>query len=724
MSETADTPRLASDAALWAMTEDGAVIVVALGDGVPATVDVCPNDDARLKWQASAVSWPLAQPSVGHASAFAAVFPLPARERGTLRSVSIAAPGRKIALSLRRPASLDMLFRVIAAESGGAFGAVVDGLIEGLLGEAPSPSRVRAAAALIRLAARRTGFIEVCGVSEGDEIFLQGWASDLPAGRTRIVMASEPPAIAELAAASYERDDLGGRGLGFVGIVAPAPLGDASLLTQIFYRGDDGWRAIDIYNQRKLIVAREVPGHLRSLMPRIAAPEDVLIRLRRTAHRFDGRETVSQLQEPVRLGIDVAVAVPGAGILVAGWLLDPRSRVGAVRLHAGPEAVVISNDWTRLPRADVAGAYDSDPLFRDLAGAGRQSGFVAFAPVKDADVRSAHLELDLGEGIAPSFFPLTLAQAPPRDVIGKLLSSIDVRTAAADSIVEHQLGPMLRAIERPPSPAAEPIDMGFTAAFDDPASVAIVIGADERAADALGLLPLLAIDPYARRLPIVFAAPADALSAIAGDVRRLASFYRLALRLVPTTSGDDTFDALGAGVAATRAGALALVSASILPASPNWLQRLVETWRQNGARHLVSPTVLFDDNSVRWAGAEFTERDGRRELGCRHRGFPRATLAGASLEEVSAGTLECCVISRSGFEAAGGFARGYLGPSAKNLDMALRIRRAGTPALWQPEAEVVGAEERLPSAEPPLARRVDRWAFDRRWALALANMRR
>jgi hypothetical protein len=725
MSDQADIPRLAADSAFWAMTEDGAVIVAALGDGVPAAVDVLPNDDPRLKWRAAAVSWASAQPSAGHHSGFAAVFPLPARERGNLRSVSLALPGRRIALTLPKPASLDAVFRIIAAESGSAFGAVVDGLVEGLLGDSPSPSRVRAATALIRLAARRTGFIEICGVSEGDEIFLQGWASDLPAGRTRVVTAGEPPAIAELAAASYERDDLGGRGRGFAGIIAPAPVGDPSLLTQMLYRGDDGWRAIDIYNQRKLIVAREIPGHLRSLLPRIAAPEDVLMRLRRTAHRFDGRETVSQLQEPVRLGIDVAVAVPGAGILVAGWLLDPRGRVSTVRLHAGPEIVAISSDWTRMPRADVAGAYASDPLFRDLAGAGRQSGFLAFASVNDANVRSAHLELDLGEGSPPSFFPLTLADAPPREVIGKLLASIDVRTAAADTFVKRQLGPMLRATgQAAPEPTAEPVDLGPAGAFDDPASIVLVIGADERAADALALFPLLAIDPFARRLPIVLAAPAESLSAIAGEIRRLATFYRLSVRLVPTASGVGMLDALAAGAARTRAGTLALVSASILPASPDWLQRLVETWRQNGGRHLVSPTVLFDDSSVRWAGMELSERGDRRELACRHRGFPRAVIAGAALQDVSAGTLECCVVSRAGFEAAGGFAAGYLGPAAKNLDMALRIRLAGTPALWQPEAVVVAAEERTPGAEPPLARQVDRWVFDHRWALALTNMRR
>lgn len=722
MMDVADMPRLAPNVALWAMTEDGAVIMTALGGGVPSTADFLPNGEARLRWQASTVSWAVTRPTGGSPSAFAAVFPLPARERGSLRSISVVTSGKSLAFALGKPTSLDGLFRIMAAEAGVAFGSIVDGLVEGLLGDTPSPARIRAAMSLIRLAARRTGFIEVCGVSEGEELFVQGWAGDLPSGRTRVLVAGEPPALAELSAASYERDDLGGRGQGFAGLIAPAPIGDPTLLTHLFYRGEDGWRAIDVYDKRKVLAARDIPGHLRSLLPRAAAPEDVLIRLRRAAHRFDGRETVSQLQEPVRLGIDAAVAVPGAGILVAGWLLDPRSRVRAVRLHAGAEPIVISEDWTRLPRADVSGAYANDPLFTGLAATAKRSGFLAFARVTNAREEPAHLELDLGDGNPPSFFPLTLAQSPAREVIGKLLKSVDLRAEAADAIVERQLGPMLRAAEPDQSVSSEIRDMG-SSDFDDTAPLAVVIGADNAVADALTLLPLLAIDSFARTLPIVLAAPAEALSAVASEVRRLASFYRLSVRLVAMATGDDALHALEAGARATRSGTLALISGNVLPASADWLQQLAQTFQARGGQYVVCPTVLFDDGSVRWAGMRFADRGGKRTLECDARGLPRSVLSGADVEEVSAGTLECCVISRAAFESAGNFARGYLGHSTKDLDMALRIRLAGTPALWQPAAEVVAAEERVTTAEPYLARRIDQWAFDHRWSLALTNMR-
>jgi hypothetical protein len=268
------------------------------------------------------------------------------------------------------------------------------------------------------------------------------------------------------------------------------------------------------------------------------------------------------------------------------------------------------------------------------------------------------------------------------------------------------------------------VDLGPAVAFDSADATALVVGGDAQLGDALHLLPLLATDPFARTLPIVIAAPADVLASVSGEIRRLASFYRVSLRLVPMLAGDDVLDALEAGAAATKAGTLALLSAHMLPASAGWLQKLVTTHRQRNGTFVVCPTILFEDGSVRWAGVHLDEHDGKREFANQYLGYPRSVLAGAEPEEVAAATFECCVISRAAFEAAGAFARGYLGVAAKNLDMGLRVRLAGTPALWQPASEVVLAEDRGVMPAPALARRVDQWAFDHRWALALTNLRR
>jgi hypothetical protein len=139
---------------------------------------------------------------------------------------------------------------------------------------------------------------------------------------------------------------------------------------------------------------------------------------------------------------------------------------------------------------------------------------------------------------------------------------------------------------------------------------------------------------------------------------------------------------------------------------------------------MVSPTILFEDRSVRWAGTWLDRDNGSPALVNRHLGFPKSAIAGRQPEEISTGTLECCVLSRTAFLAADGFSRGYLGGAAKNLDMALRIRLAGAAALWLPEVEMLAAADTPDLPAWQLARRIDRWSFDHRWSLAMANMTR
>jgi hypothetical protein len=637
---------------------------------------------------------------------------MPARARDQLKSVAIPGVGE---FPLRKPpGGLDTIFRTIAEEAGPAFAVVADGLVEALLGEAATPARVRAAAALVRLAARRTGFIEICGAPADGEIFLQGWANDLPSGRTRVLAVGEPPAVLELSSLSYERDDLGGRGKGFAGLLEAPQAGDPSSITQLLFRGPEGWRAIDIYERRRLMHPREIPAHVRTLLTRASGPDDIIARFRRSAHRFDGRETVSQLQEPVRVGIDLAVRIPGGGILLAGWLLDPKDRVRAVRLRSGKETVVIGNDWTRLPRADVANAYANDPLFRDLVDSARPTGFLALARLASRESTPAHLELDLGENLPPTFFPLSVADVRPRQALARLLQCVDSRSAAAHAIVERQFGPMLRSLERVPSDAPGARDIG---AYNESASLSLVVGFDDKLGEALSLLALIARDPVARSLPIVLAAPSDAIVALDGEIRRLASFYRLSLRLAEAASGSDVYDSLEAGVHVAATPAVALLAGHVVPTA-GWLEKLADTFRRNGDSALVSPTVLFEDGSLRWAGAWLDEHDGRRELVEPHVGYPRGAVTEAKLQQVAAGTLDCCILPRAALLKAGGFSAGYLGAAAKNIDLALRIRMGGTQALWEPAVTVTAADE--PSAGGELMSRIDRWSFDHRWSLPLA----
>ncbi len=77
------------------------------------------------------------------------------------------------------------------------------------------------------------------------------------------------------------------------------------------------------------------------------------------------------------------------------------------------------------------------------------------------------------------------------------------------------------------------------------------------------------------------------------------------------------------------------------------------------------------------------------------------------------------------FIEVGGFARNYFTTAEKGLDLCLKLRMAGSPSLWVPDVEVYAvddAETATPHAGA-LAQLADRTSFDRRWALAISNMK-
>ena len=81
-------------------------------------------------------------------------------------------------------------------------------------------------------------------------------------------------------------------------------------------------------------------------------------------------------------------------------------------------------------------------------------------------------------------------------------------------------------------------------------------------------------------------------------------------------------------------------------------------YRARNGRALVSPTIVFEDDFIRFAGTWFDSDE--QELVDRFIGYPRDVVHGSEPAEVMAGSTACCIVP-SAVEAAGGFTRSYLG---------------------------------------------------------------
>jgi len=714
---------LDGESALVTPIGDDLALIAGVADAMTDHVVTLLNGDPSMSMKADTVSWVRRDAPAEAATGFVAIVPIRLAAKVRLRSVVMRRSGPPIRYTLIKPAiPLATLVRIISADAGDRSPIIIDRIVHALLGGKTSQKRLEAAISVLGAAGPTDGWIEVIGSVDTGQVFLQGWATDLPCDRVRILAAHEGLMAGEFKSASVPRDDLGGQGKGFVGLLdtGTSPI-DPGKLKKLFFRGQDGWRSIEVYDRRVLLSPTDVPAHIRDGLIRANASPDTMLTLRRAGERFDGRDTVSDLKVPVRIGMDMVAEIPGGGILVAGWMLDPEGHVDSLTLRTGATQQRIDETWTRLPRSDVSSAFQHNSLFAGRLDPTRNDhGFLAFVPGPPiaADV-PIYFEMAVGDTVA--FHPLTPLRGMSRRSLERLISPLDPRTAAAGAAIERHIGPMMQAMAAPAPAVAEIRDFDFD---DSESSRALVIGTGIDIEEAAVTLSLLALDAETKDMPIIVAAPLEAFDSIAPEAERLSRFYGIKVRVIGATGVQDACDAFEAAIQATKAEMLIFLAAGVLPRQAGWISSLERAYRNRGGKALISPTILYEDNSIRFAGTWLDQEE--QKLVDRYIGYPRDVVRGSQPTEVIAGSLSCCIVSRESIASVGGFTRSYLGAGEKGRDLCLKMRLGGTPAVWLPDVEMISADNDVgPSAFPAhrLAQKIDRWSFDRKWSLLINNMR-
>ena len=338
---------------------DDLALIAGVADAMSDTVEVLLNGDPSMTMRARTISWKRHDAPAEAAIGFVAIVPIRLVGRVRLRSIVMRRNGQPVRYTLVRSAlSLAGLMQIVSQDAATQFPEIAEGVAQTLASDKSNEKRMAAALSILTDVARNDGWIEVMGPIDTGEIFLQGWAVDLPSEQVRVLVAHDNLLPAEFRAASVERSDLLGKGRGFIGMLDSGRTTlDPEKLQKLFFRAKDGWRCLDVYNRRVLLPTTDVPAHVRDGLARASASPETLRILRQAGERFDGRDTVSALKQPVRIGMDMVVEVPGGGFLVAGWMLDPDGHAESISLRTGSDSVRIDDTWTRLPRHDVTAAF-------------------------------------------------------------------------------------------------------------------------------------------------------------------------------------------------------------------------------------------------------------------------------------------------------------------------------------------------------------------------------
>lgn len=700
------------------------LLVSGVTDALSSAVPVLLNGDPSLSMTASVITWTRRGAPPEAKVGFVAIVPVKVAGRVRIRSIVMRRKGQPARYTLvRRALPLMSLMNIVAADAEADFSKVADGVAQVLVSGTSDPKRMSAALSMLTATARTDGFVEVMGVLDTGEIFLQGWSSELPADKSRLIVSHDGLHAVEFFSAKVQREDLGERGYGFVGLLdSGAVTIDLECLQRLFFRSQQGWRTLEIYDRRIHLSPMDIPAHVRDALPRATANAETLGLLQKAGARFDGRDTVSSLKEPVRIGMDMVLELPKGGMLVGGWMLDPEHVVKEVVLKAGKNSAKIEDSWTRLSRPDVTAAFQHDPGFGHSVDPHRHDhGFLAFVPeLCSANQDPVYFEIKVGDETS-AFYPLKPARAASRRALDKVMAVLDPRSAATSMAIESHIGPMIQAFDHPKPRAVETRDFGYD---ESSARLCLALGGRRDAEEVLVALSLLALDPEMHSVPILLCVPMELFGRIAAEVQRLARFYGLGVRLVGADGVQDSCDSLEAAVQVTNVETLAFLSAGVLPRGPGWLSVMERTYRKRNGKVLVSPTIVFEDNSICFAGTLLDQRE--RKLVDSFLGYPCDVIRDAEPTEVMAGSTACCIVSRSAFHDIGGFSQSYMSVKEKARDLCLKLKLAGTPSLWLPDVEMIAADGDPVDASLPwqrLVQHVDRWSFDRRWSLLVANMR-
>jgi hypothetical protein len=605
----------------------------------------------------------------------------------------------------------------LAVRLGHRLDAAADFLLTAFSNRASRRLRVVSAflIAVLEAAAEEDGVIEILGAIEGEGVLVQGWRRHAGGAPQRLFFAGDVLEELDAVCASFARQDLEAECAGFLALARGEA--DPVTPTQIFLRRDNGFRRLAVLPDGMRLHRDSGANHLRDVLPLLRASEAALRALRTAARpRFTGSDTVSTLDRPVRMAVDLAAPVNGAGWYLTGWLLDPLGLVTAVTLRDTTGAVErLDERWTRVPREDVSNGFRDVPLFHGKISHDRH-GFTVFAPSPGG--RDAWLELTLvGDHIV--FMPLQPIDADGEDGKRRLLTSFDLHKASAGEIVERQLGPLFHAAKGGAKRVVghRVLRPGRVLADGDGLSASLIIPITEPSCHAgITVASLASCDPGSSIAPLFVCSPGAGASLEA--LLRALAFYDIDAGVIVAEATVDVCTAVEIGARATRTPVFIVQSPSTHATSTGWAETLVEALGPDAAA--ASPTLLYEDWSIRYAGIErmrFADHFPYAEAETARAGISRDAVALSAPTPTLAAMLECCALRRSAFESLAGFSTGYALPAANGLDLFLRLAATGKLLLWVPDVALYALDD-PPGAESYWVRtgeRIDSWSLRASW---------
>lgn len=425
-------------------------------------------------------------------------------------------------------------------------------------------------------------------------------------------------------------------------------------------------------------------GSLRALLETIAAalPDEReqigAVIVRRIEKLGDGDESLprpDELDPSLHAHVDRACLIPGRGVFLYGWILDPEAKLQAVHfVGAGDQGPNLLEQGARYPRPDV------DEAFPECSREGAFPGLTAFVQVDldESPVVGEMLFVTHDGGRAMLRFPI-------EDPVGGALHQLEVIFAPfrpnepdAAQLLSRHVG---RAVEgrwqarRPVAKNVQEHQFGLRPT-DPPCSIVVPLFA--RYDFLMYQLSLFARDPELAKMDLIYVIDDERISEAAiRFAHAVAPLWPVPFRMLDLGRNLGYGGANNAGARIAEGAFLLLLNSDVVPDRPGWLGRLCEKHRSLPRCGALAPRLLFEDGSIQHDGITFVRHPKTPEIWLNdHPGKGSApSFAGESNDVVvPAVTGACMLVRREIYLDLGGLDEGYVIGDFEDSDLCLRLR--------------------------------------------------
>ncbi|MGI9336122.1 MAG: glycosyltransferase family 2 protein [Gammaproteobacteria bacterium] len=647
----------------------------------------------------------------------------PKAEPGSGRRVALPAPG----------VTPGQLIDTVAAGAKPRAEQVLDFLLnEGWRRSAALRTDARAQRVLHSLlasTARSDGVAQTVSSPRRGDVFVQCRATQLNANVRYLVSEANGLAVEACEVATVADEGAHGNRRAFVLLIAGSRDLNPNRLQRLYFRNAQGWFALEVPEEVRRLEGPSALAHARELIPRMRGSDRIVARLTELARpRYERRNTLTEMAAlPVRLTVNHALSST-QGMLLVGFLLDPKRLVTCVMLRSDSTLEErLDASWLRSERPDVSKAFaEVVPFAGRLIPGEDRHGFVVHVPAVAAGHSGVefYIELTFRDG-SIAFVPLVVRLCPTQADLRSLLSHFNPKDRCAASQLEHHLAPFVRAAC---ADAHGTLESNTVAAFGPAPALrdfTVLMPVTSALAQLDACLAQLAVHGDTHGRLIVVVVPDSVGAELSSRASRLAEFYGHSVVLLGCDGAPDRVSALQLAAEYAETDWLLALAPDIYAHARGWVAALERAADETPGLDFVSPSLLYEDGSIRFAGRAPAGAVDLGTLLCgqsppalrsNYEGYPRAWLARAASQlanqSAPGASLLCCLMRTAAFASVAESTASYVEADAREALFWERAAQGGYASAWTPAVELTALDETLELPQEHwrmCASIVDRW---------------